>query len=315
MPSYLFAGMTAAMRMGRANPPDVVHVHWPMPHALIGAAMRRASKGRTGMVCSYYSVELNWVRHRLPRAERFLRWTMRAADGVTAISTSTAAAVRPYVNGPVSVIPYGAAVVDDGMPIGREALAGGESATILFVGRLVERKGVEVLIRAVAEARTQRPLKLRIVGTGEWEPSLRESVREQGLDDSVTFTGQVSTAELEREYAAADVFVLPAVRDSKGDTEGLGVVLLEAMRFERPVVASDIGGIPDIVTHEQTGLLCTPGNSESLAAGIQRLVDNPEFARNLAREGRREAAKRFGWDTVLDRTLAVYEQAKGRHGG
>lgn len=314
VPSYLLAGASAAVRIGLlADPPDVVHVHWPMPHALIGAAMRRASRGRTRMVCSFYSVELNWVRHRLPVVEPFLRWTMRAADEVTAISTSTAAAVQPYVPGPVSIIPYGAAVVDDGQPIRRQAMDGADPATILFVGRLVERKGVEVLIQAVAEVRSRRPLRLRIVGAGEWELNLRAKVREHGLEDMVSFAGQVSSSELAMEYEAADVFVLPAIRDSKGDTEGLGVVLLEAMRFERPVIASDIGGIPDIVTHGVTGLLCTPGDSMDLATSIQQLVDSPDLARNLAREGRRSAAEQFGWGAVLDKTAMVYERLTSMH--
>lgn len=308
VPSYLAAGMAAAARMGRNDPPDVVHVHWPMPHALFGAAMRRASNGRTGMVCSYYSVELNWVRHRLPRAEPLLRWTINSADAVTAISTSTAAAMQPYVSRPVSVIPFGAAIADDGEPVRREAFAGGESATILFVGRLVERKGVDVLIRAVGEVRARIPVKLRIVGAGESEPKLRATVRECGLENMVSFAGRVSVTDLRSEYQAADLFVLPAIRDSKGDTEGLGVVLLEAMRFERPVVASDIGGIPDIVKHETTGLLCTPGDPKSLTAAIGRLVDSPQFARDLAGEGRRDVARRFGWDVVLEKTSLVYER-------
>jgi len=238
---------------------------------------------------------------------------MRAADAVTAISTSTAAAVQPYVPGPVSIIPYGAAVVDDGQPIRRQSLAGSEPATILFVGRLVERKGVAVLIRAVAEVRSQRPIRLRIVGAGESELNLRAEVREHGLEDSVSFAGQVSTSELVKEYEASDIFVLPAVRDSKGDTEGLGVVLLEAMRFERPVIASDIGGIPDIVTHGVTGLLCTPGDSHDLAASITQLVDSPDLARNLGREGRRSAAEQFGWGAVLDKTAMVYEGLTSMH--
>ena len=313
VPSYLLAGMMAAVRIGLADPPDVVHVHWPMPHALIGAAMRRASRGRTAMVCSFYSVELNWVRHSLPILEPFLNWSVGAADEATAISTSTAADVQQVVGKPVQVIPYGAAVVDDGKEIARGALIGESIPTVLFVGRLVERKGVEVLIQAVAKNQASRPVKLRIVGTGEWESKLRATVAEYELEDVVTFVGRVSVSELHREYESADVFVLPAVRDSKGDTEGLGVVLLEAMRFERPVVASNIGGIPDIITHEKSGLLCAAGDATSLAAAIARLIDNPEFARNLARHGRHEAAEKFGWDSVLDSTSMVYEQAKGRN--
>ncbi len=315
VPPYLVAGMAASTRMGLSDPPDIVHVHWPMPHALFGAAMRRASRGRTAMVCSYYSVELNWARNRLRVAEPLLRWTMKSADEVTAISTTTAAAVQEHTSRPVAIIPYGAATPDSGKPVERQALTGEGPVTVLFVGRLVERKGVEILIRAVADLGCRRPVRLRIIGSGEWDPVIREAARATGTADVVSFGGQATASELIQEYEAADIFVLPAVRDSKGDTEGLGVVLLEAMRFERPVVASEIGGIPDIVTHERTGLLCTPGDSESLAAAIRRLVDNPEFARRLARQGRKEAAERFGWNRVLEGTATVYERAARRHAG
>lgn len=352
LPPYLLGGMLAAWRIGRRNPPDVVHVHWPMPHALFGAALRRASGGRSAVVCSYYSVEVHWVRSRLPFLLPFLRWTTRTADEVTAISTSTAAAVRSLVERPVAVIPYGAALADDGDRPPREAFAGpdDEPVRVLFVGRLVERKGVEVLVRAIAEGREKfaRPVELRIVGTGEWAPKIEAAVAGAGLDTTAAersaggssrgpcengfsqgaaaassiqprkprrpgvrarLLGRLSDAELRREYVAADVLVLPAVRDAKGDTEGLGVVLLEALRFERPVIGSDIGGIPDIIRHGETGLLCPPGDPGALADALARLIRNPGEARELARRGRAHAAATFGWDGVVGATSAAYERA------
>jgi len=316
VPAYLVGGILAARRIGASRePPDVVHVHWPMPHAAIGAALRQASGGRTALVCSFYSVEIHWIRSRLEPLLPFLRWTARTADEVTAISTSTAAAVRNLVDRPVAIVPYGAAMPDDdGRASPRPALSGPVEAPvrILFVGRLVERKGVEVLVRAVATGTFSRPIELRIVGTGESEEAIRTATREMtpGPSIRVELVGRVSAEELRSEYEQADMMVLPAVRDSKGDTEGLGVVLLEALRFERPVIGSDIGGIPDIIRHEETGLLCPPGDAGALASAIGRLIDDPDAARRLARRGRERAASVFGWPAVVTATTAAYERAR-----
>lgn len=319
LPGYFLGGTWAAFRLGQSLDPDVIHAHWPMPHALLGAAMRAGSR-RGALVCSYYSVELNWVRKRLPVLVPFLRWSAATADAVTAISTSTAAAVRGLVTRDVDVIPYGAVVSDDGGSPAREALEeaerdGGEPVIVLFVGRLVERKGVEVLVRAVAEGEFSRPVELRIVGTGEWSSRIAaEKDRVQGDRPEAAFRvrmlGRVSAEELEAQYEAADIFVLPAVVDAKGDTEGLGVVLLEALRFERPVIASAVGGITDIIEDGRTGLAVPPGDPVALGAAIQRLIADPDLARRLARQGREYARDRFGWNAIVAATTRAYQRAR-----
>jgi glycosyltransferase involved in cell wall biosynthesis len=307
VPTYLAAGARAGARLGRTAP-DVVHVHWPVPHALFGASMRRASGGRTAMVCSYYSAELTWVKHTLPRLQRFARWTIRTADAVTAISESTADLVRSFVERDVAVIPYGAALVDDGRPLTRLPFSDpGQPMQILFVGRLVQRKGVEVLVDALSRMGTDA--RLTVVGAGEWEGRIREAVARHGLEKVVEFTGQVSTEELARRYEMADVFVLPAVTDDKGDTEGLGVVLLEAMRFERPVVASAAGGIVDIIRHEENGWLVPEGDAWALATLLDRMAGNPTVARSVATFARADARHRFAWQTIVGSTTEVYRAA------
>lgn len=315
LPGYLLGGVRAAHGTGATEAPDVVHVHWPMPHALFGAAARWGSGGRAAVVSSFYSVELNWVRRRLRPLTPFLRWTVESADAVTAISRSTARAVREIAPVPVTVVPYGAAFEDRGEAPARPALSEPGRLRLLFVGRLVERKGVEVLVRALAEIRTRRPAELTVIGAGEREEAIRRTILACGLEGAVRIAGAVPADELVRAYGEHDVFVLPAVVDAKGDTEGLGVVLLEALRFERPVVASDLGGIPDIVEPGRTGVLVPPGDPAALAAAIESLADRPDEARGMARAGRTRARSRFGWERVLRETSAVYAAARERRRG
>ena len=311
VPLYLAGGIRAGHDVGRGDP-DVVHVHWPMPHALIGAAVRRGSGGRTAMVCSYYSVELNWVKRRLPALLPFLRWTARTADAVTAISHSTAEAVRELTDAPVHIVPYGAAQEDDMKPVERPALSGESPVRLLFVGRLVERKGVEVLVRALSALSEHPEATLTVIGAGERAPLIERTARVHGISDRVRLLGTVSREELVENYATHDIFVLPAVFDAKGDTEGLGVVLLEALRFERPIVASGIGGIPDIVRDGRTGTLVPPGDPDALAAALDSLIRDPERAREMAAEGRRLAREEFGWTRIVQSTNEVYVRAMER---
>lgn len=267
------------------------------------------------MVCSYYSVELNWVKRSMPQLLPFLRWTARSADAVTAISSSTAEAVRQLTDGPVHIVPYGAAFEDDGLPVKTPALGRERPLRILFVGRLVERKGVEVLVRALSALSAASDAELTVIGTGERAAIIERTARVHGVADRVRMLGSVSRERLVESYADHDIFVLPAVVDEKGDTEGLGVVLLEALRFERPVIASGIGGITDIVEHDRSGVLVPPGDPEALAAAIEDLVRDPERARTMAATGRADARRQFGWDRVVEETLRVYRVAMERRSG
>ncbi len=310
VPLYAAAGTLAGWRVGR-EAPDVVHVHWPVPHALFGAAARTGSGGRTALVCSYYAVEVNWVNERLRWLRPFLRWSARTADAVTAISRSTAGSVEEVSGRSPRIVPFAAAVDGEAAPgEAREPLSGEGPLRLLFVGRLVERKGVEVLVRALARVRERREAELTVVGEGPRAESIRRTARDAGVGEAVTLTGFLPREELSRRYARCDIFVLPAVVDRKGDTEGLGVVLLEALRRDRPVVASDVGGIPDIVRDGRTGWLVPPGDEEALADRILALARDPERAREVARRGHAHAEERFGWDRILDDLEAAYEEAR-----
>jgi len=319
VPFYLAGGTVASVGLGRERP-DIVHVHWPMPHALFGAAARWASGGRSALVCSFYSVELTWVSRRMRWLLPFLRWSARTADQVTAISHPTAALVRRLTGTDPLVVPFAAAVGDETESAAGEVrppLSGGPGAPLelLFVGRLVERKGVEVLVRALPAVLRRRRARLTVVGEGEWEPVIRKAIRQAGVEEQVRLTGYVSSGALARLYRGADLFVLPAVVDRKGDTEGLGVVLLEAMRQGRPVLASRVGGIPDIVADERSGWLVPPGDPDALAEAILRAAADPDRTRAVAREGRRRAAEDFSWERVLDGLEDAYAAALARRSG
>ena len=305
----------AAWRIAREGP-DVVHVHWPAPNGLFGAAARVFSRGRVRVVSSYYSAELRWIEHGIPILVPFLKWTVRSADAVTANSTATAAVVKRFADVAVHVVPAPAGIPAQVLSRAGNALerrpgrAGVDAPSeVLFVGRLVERKGVEVLVRAVARLAARRRVGLTVVGEGEWRGRITETVERAGASEFVTLAGRVSQDALVDAYRRADVFVLPAVFDSKGDTEGLGVVLIEALCAGLPVVGADVGGIPDIVVDGQTGWLFPAGDDEELARVLAEVLDDGAEAAKRVRAGIRRVRERFAPGSVAEAYGSCYDAA------
>lgn len=301
---FLLNGMRRAWSLARQQRYDIVHVHWPMPMVLLGWAARRARA--TPMVTTFYGIELRWVQSRLPFLKWFVRWAARTSSQAVAISSYTARELRKFADVPIEVIPYSAELPP---PLAPSTQRPGGAPSILFVGRLIERKGVGHLIRALGVVRQAIPARLIVIGDGPERPLLERAAREARVAEHVEFRGRVTDEELRRAYAAASVFVLPSVLDARQDTEGLGVVLLEAMNYSVPVIASDIGGITDIVQHDRTGLLVPPGDEPALAHALSRVLTDPALSRMLGQAGRQRLHDAFSWAHIVDRWEQVYARA------
>jgi glycosyltransferase involved in cell wall biosynthesis len=162
---------------------------------------------------------------------------------------------------------------------------------VLAVGRLVEKKGFDVLIAAAGRVKTS--LTLTIVGDGPERERLQQLVNASHLDSVVQFHEAVTHEHLPSLYAAADIVVVPSVQDSSGDRDGLPNVVLEGMACGRPVIASDISAINSAVTHGATGLLVAPGNAVNLAESIDFLSTHPEVRTTLSKNARAKIEQDF----------------------
>ena len=196
-------------------------------------------------------------------------------------------------------------VVHYGIVPGSEPEPPAETPRLAVVGRLIPIKGHDTLLRAMQIAVREVPgLELEVAGSGPLEDELRAQVSALGLDGSVRFLGQVpgAAAVLER----ASIVVVPSLG------EGFGMVALEAMERGRAVVASDVGGLPEIVAAGETGLLVPPGDAAALAAAIVELARDPVRVRAFGAAGRRRALESFSQERCTTRTAELYEEALGR---
>ncbi len=267
------AGMAHALRRA-ARDADLVHANW-----LAGAAVARLA-GRPYVVTLHGSGSAGRFDDLslAGRAPALVRWALGPARAVICVSEPLADAVRDLGVWNVHVIP-------SGVEIPPAVVAPEEPPFALYVGRLSDEKGVDVLREAA------RDLSLVVVGDGP---------RRDVFPDALGF---LPPADVRRWYERAAVVVLPSLR------EGLGNVLLEAMAHGRPVVASDVGGIPTIVEHLETGMLVPPGDASALRDALTLLLGDAALRERLGRAGRGLVAARADWETVVERTLAVYRDA------
>jgi colanic acid/amylovoran biosynthesis glycosyltransferase len=178
---------------------------------------------------------------------------------------------------------------------------------VLFVGRLVEKKGCEYLIRAMADVESARPdAKLVIIGDGPLRAEC-EALAAKCLKN-YQFLGALSSNEVRAWHRRARVFCLPSVTASSGETEGLPISVLEALAMALPTVSTRHAGIPEAILHGKTGLLADERDAPGLAAQILELLNNPELGHRFGAAGRELVEKRFSLKRQIALLEEVYQQ-------
>ena len=297
-----------AVRTGVAEfQPDVLHVHWWFPGGLTVWPWAGLPAGLPVVITSH-GTDL-FLLDRLRLARPLARRVFARAAQVTVISTPLVPRVHALgvPAGRVTVVP---------MPLDAATFAPGDGPRdgdlLLFVGRLIERKGAEFAIRAVAELRQERKRKLRllVVGDGPQRAGLERLAGALGVRAAVAFAGTLPPAEVAPLYRRATALLFPAVTDWKGEQEGFGMVLVEAMRSGLPIVATRSGGILDVINDGETGLLVPERDPKALADAVDRLLDRPAEARQLAAAAQDDVSRRFAPERIARVFDEVYQRAK-----
>jgi glycosyltransferase involved in cell wall biosynthesis len=182
----------------------------------------------------------------------------------------------------------------------RETFAAPGERLVFHIGRLVPEKGAAVLLEALPLLLRRHPVRMVIAGTGPYGEDLKRQAQRLGVGDRVRFAGWIDDATAGALYHYADAAVVPSTY------EPFGIVALEALAAGTPLVASDVGGLAEIVRHGQNGLKAAPGNPLALAEQIDRVLTDRALARRMALEGRREVEECYTWASIAERTAAVY---------
>ncbi len=299
VPPFIAAGILQALRLSRNHRYDVVHVHWPLPFALQALPFRYAAR-----LYTFHGSDLAFL-FSSPLLRRLFGPLVRRAHAITVNSRFTRQRLEqvfPHLP-PVEVLPMPPAMR---IPP-PETWPPRDPYRILFVGRFIELKGGEILLRAFQKVLQAEPrARLVMIGSGPKDAEWKHLARELGLEPAVTFTGRLRPEQLAREYPRAAVVAVPSYEIGTGQTEALGVVAIEALAFGTPVVASRTGGLPEVVLHEKTGLLVPPRDPEALAQALLRLLRNPRLRETLGRQGREHYKTHFSTESAGRRLAEIY---------
>jgi len=313
VPFYFGSLCWCAVRLIRKESVDLIHAHWVVPQGIVTGIARWFV--RIPVVLTVHGGDIFAFRGVIGTSLK--RFALTKSSVCTANSVFTREQILETCrHTSVSVVPMGVDVSafhpDKKDPLLRDRL-GIQGEMILFVGRLVEKKGAHHLLAAMQQVLERFPtVTLVLVGDGTQRQELELMARRLGIDSAVRFLGKLPHEHLPEYYAAADLFVGPSVVDRSGDTEGLGVVFIEAAAAGLAIVGTSVGGISDILIHEITGIAVQPDSPEELASAIERLLRDSDLRQKLGAAARQHALSQFSWGPVAASFSGLFEQILNR---
>lgn len=308
VPLFLWGQRRALRQLLDRDNFDAINAHWALPQGLIATSLRTTNHPPVIVTCHggdvypFYDSPLKAI----------LSAVLRRSTKVVPVSRELTVLCQGLLGSSeqkdkVSTVPMGVSLPSyDIAPAAPkiEPIKTQGVFTAIFVGRLVRKKGVKPLLDAINLLRwddnSHHHVKLAIVGDGNDREFLESYAADSGLGDSVTFLGWRKHTHLPHLLAAADVCVVPSIHADTGDKDGLPVVLLEAAASGTTIIASEIAGIPDFISHRENGLLFPPGNAKALAAHLRLTMTDREFARKLAQQALKDV-RAFDWQVIAQK--------------
>jgi rhamnosyl/mannosyltransferase len=283
----------------------IIHFHFPHPMGVLSYLASR-KPGNHAVVITYHS-DIVRQENLLKLYAPFMRRVMDRADAIICTSPNYLASSTQLARyrEKCLVIPYGIALDQFTPSKWSEAEAAKiraryQGPILLGVGRLIYYKGFEYAIQAMREINGH----LLLIGDGPLRASLQKLAQDCQVADRVHFLGEVHNNEITPYYYASDIFAFPSIARS----EAFGIVQLEAMACRRPVVNTALdSGVPFVSRHEESGLTVAPKNPAAFAQAVNRLLQNPEWMRQLGEAGGQRVESEFSKAVMADRILKLYQ--------
>ena len=303
VPFFILAEFIALLKLIRKTKPAIIHAHWILPQGFVSALAHKI----TGVpfVVTTHGGDIYGLQGKFASALK--GYALRNAATVTVVSKDIQNTIKQNFGDDIhaKVIPMG---VDSALfhpdkkdPRIREQFDI-KGPFLLYVGRLSEKKGVAYLLEAIPEIINQHPdAKLLVVGTGEEKQKLLQLSQKLNIGNNVVFIGALPNSELPAYFATADIFIGPSIKAEGGDTEGFGLTFVEAGMSKCIVVASDVGGIGDIIEHSKTGFLVKEKDPGQLASTINIILEKGPELDHMKVASHTNLCKSFDWSAIAEK--------------
>lgn len=310
-PFYYLSAYFNLRQLLLRQPFDVIHVHWVIPNGPI--ALPLAKRFKLPLVVTLHGSDIFFALHNSLYANLSQK-VFQYANAVTACSPDLeAGALKLGASASKTfLLPWGA---DPDVFVPKESKdeirqrwgLPAEVPILVSLGRLVRKKGIEYLIRALPTILIAFPKALLLIaGNGPELPVLQGLSKKLEVQGSIRFLGEIAWQDVPEIFSLSDIFVVPSIHDEKGNLDGLPTTIPEAMAAARPIVATSVAGIPLAVQHEYNGLLVPEAQPDALAKAILRLLENPVLASKYGFAGRNRVVNELNWRQVAQRFEQFY---------
>jgi glycosyltransferase involved in cell wall biosynthesis len=300
IPFFIIALFFSTWKLILHLQPALIHAHWIFPQGTIGVLLSKLMNIPI-IITAHGGDAFALSGSTLAKIKS---WTIKQCCIWTSNTNATAKAVGIDLPKP-KIIPMG--IKYKLFNSGQSGIKSTDTFILLFVGRLVEKKGVNDLIIAYSllSETLRNKTKLWIIGDGNERKTLEKLTNSYNLDKNVVFYGKLPNNQLPDYYAKADIFIAPSITDASGDTEGQGVILLEALASGTAVLSTKTGGINEIIRDRKNGILVEPEKPHELKSAIEELLKNKSLRHSLIAEGEK-TAKNYDWKIIGQRFSALY---------
>jgi glycosyltransferase involved in cell wall biosynthesis len=310
VPFFLAGQLLATLRCLLADRPDIINAHWLLPQGLIAVLAKIVTGARVQIVCTIHGGDIFGLKGSIMDALK--RFALKRCSAVNVVSNAMTQAISGLGidHRCINVIPMGVDLKNKFIP-GEQTK---NSKSLLFVGRFAEKKGLVHLINAMPIVLDKHPdARLTIVGHGPLERAIITRIADLRLQHAIHIAGAVENTKLPAIYQKNQIVVFPSIVADSGDTEGFGLVMVEAMGCGCAVIASDLPAIHDSIIDGSTGLLVPQKDSPALAGKIIYLLDNPEQCNTLALQARSYVLDRYDWTITAQKYTAVFNSLPHKH--
>jgi glycosyltransferase involved in cell wall biosynthesis len=304
---FILAELLSTIRLIRQENIDLIHAHWIIPQGLVAVIATILAKKKPAILITAHGADVYTRKGSLISSVK--RFILNRCDHLTVVSQGMAVSVHKLnAKCDIDVIPMGTDLSDTFLPDNSKII----DSQLVFVGRLVEKKGVRYLIDSFKKLLTKYPqLTLLIIGHGPEKESLQEQSRSLDILGKVKFTGGLPQAEIPEYLQQSSIAVFPFIQADDGDQEGFGLVLVEAMGCGCATIATGLPAVQDIISDEITGKLIREKNSGDISIAVSELLDKPDLKKRLSFSGRKYVENNFDWPVIANAYIKLIDTMPG----